>query len=64
MVESTELIAKNPLSFPESNQEGVRIYAMNHYSIAYTISLDHIQIITFWDIRQDPKKLIKILKNE
>ena len=49
--------------FPEIGKptevKSVRVLAMDNYSIFYTYTKTKIQVITFWDNRQDPE----ILKN-
>ena len=58
----TESILKNPLAFRNSDYPNTRVAAMGHFSIFYKIESEIIYITAFWDNRQDPKKLIKILK--
>ncbi len=45
-------------SFPDT-----RIAAMDHFSIFYKITNEQIIITAFWDNRQDPKKLLELLKD-
>lgn len=49
--------------FPEIGKptdiKNVRVLAMDNYSIYYTHTKTKIQVVTFWDNRQDPE----ILKN-
>jgi hypothetical protein len=35
---------------------------MGHFSILYKLTEDRLIITSFWDNRQDPKKLIDIIK--
>lgn len=58
----TDLIAKNPELFRETNYPETRMAAMGHYSIFYKFNSAEIIITAFWDNRQDPKKLLKELK--
>ena len=60
--EKTNRIAINPLTFRKSEIPGTHVAAMGHFSIFYRISDNHITITAFWDNRQDPKKLLKLLK--
>lgn len=48
----------------ESIIEGVRTIAMRHYSIFYVIEETSIFIVSFWDNRQDPEKLLQILNTK
>lgn len=48
----------------ESIIEGVRTIAMRHYSIFYVIDKTSIFIVSFWDNRQDPEKLLDILNKD
>lgn len=55
-------LASFPLEHPQSSLPEIRVAAMNHYNLFYKIHEDRIVIIAFWDNRQDPKKLLRILK--
>ena len=37
---------------------------MEHFSIYYKISDEHIIVTAFWDNRQDPKKLMDMLTKD
>jgi hypothetical protein len=39
----------------------IRESAMGHFSIYYKTSPNQIIVMAFWDNRQDPKKLLKII---
>ena len=56
------LVASFPLEHPQTSLPEVRVAAMNHYSLFYKVKEGRIIIIAFWDNRQDPKKLLDILK--
>ena len=53
-----------PLSGKESAHYNTRVAAMEHYSIFYRFENDRIIVMAFWDNRQDPDKLLEILKNK
>ena len=57
-------IAKNPRLFRRSEHPGTHVAAMGHFSIYYKITEKEIIITAFWDNRQDPKKLLKQLKDQ
>lgn len=42
----------------------MRIAAMGHFSMFFKITGDTIIITAFWDNRQDPQKLLKLLKSQ
>ncbi len=62
--EKTKLIAKNPRLFRLSEHPDTHVAAMGHFSIYYKITEKEIIITAFWDNRQDPKKLLKQLKDQ
>ncbi|MEM6525592.1 MAG: type II toxin-antitoxin system RelE/ParE family toxin [Bacteroidota bacterium] len=62
--EKTKLIAKNPKLFRLSEHPDTHVAAMGHFSIYYKITENEIIITAFWDNRQDPKKLLKQLKDQ
>jgi len=61
--DNLEQIKKYPKKSPESIFPEVRVAAMNHYSIYYRFTPTSIRIEAFWDNRQDPNQLKKIIKN-
>ncbi len=56
------MIADNPLLYKAAEFPNTRVAAMGHFSLFYKISDDTIIITAFWDNRQDPKELLKLLK--
>lgn len=64
LIESTalsDLIAKYPESFKATEFEGVREAVMGNFSMYYRVDGDIINVLAFWDNRQDPDELHKIL---
>jgi len=59
-----ERIAENPFLFKESDLPNIRMASMGHFSMFYKIAEDTIIITAFWDNRQDPKKLMELLKGD
>ena len=59
--ERTKQIAKNPLIYKKTDIEDVRVASLDNFSIFYKVFDKAIIITAFWDNRQDPKKLLKIL---
>jgi len=60
--EKVNMIADNPLLYKAAEFPNTRVAAMGHFSLFYNISDDAIIITAFWDNRQDPKELLKLLK--
>ena len=58
-----QVILKLPESFKPTTYPETRESAMGHFSIYYRLTKDKLIITAFWDNRQDPKKLLEILKN-
>ncbi|MDZ7605914.1 MAG: type II toxin-antitoxin system RelE/ParE family toxin [Cyclobacteriaceae bacterium] len=60
--EKATKIADNPLIYNTSEFPDTRVAAMGHFSLFYKITNSAIIITAFWDNRQDPKELLKLLK--
>ena len=60
--EKANLIAENPLIYKAAEFPDTHVAAMGHFSLFYKIKDDAIVITAFWDNRQDPKKLLELLK--
>ncbi|MDR6785248.1 plasmid stabilization system protein ParE [Pedobacter africanus] len=56
-----KVILKHPESWKQTSYPNTRLSAMGHYSIVYKIANDGIIVTSFWDNRQEPKKLLKII---
>ena len=56
------IILKHPESFKSTTYADTRESAMGHFSIFYKVTKDKLIITAFWDNRQDPKKLLEIIK--
>ena len=59
--ERVALIAENPEAGKLTNHSDTREAAMGNFSIYYKITPSHIYIMSFWDNRQDPYKLFKLI---
>jgi plasmid stabilization system protein ParE len=57
----TKSISENPLTFRTTEFPDTHVAAMGHFSIYYKITDLKIYVTAFWDNRQDPKKLVRIL---
>ena len=61
--EKASLIAENPLIYKAAEFPDTHVAAMEHFSLFYKITDSAIIITAFWDNRQDPKELLKLLKS-
>jgi hypothetical protein len=60
--EKIDLLKNFPLTGVEIQNEDARILHFHNYSLVYKISQSEIYILAFWDNRQNPLKLLEILK--
>jgi plasmid stabilization system protein ParE len=60
----TRQIAENPFLHQSTDFKDIRVAHIGNFSIYYKITDEHIIISAFWDNRQDPEKLLKILQNK
>jgi len=56
-----DFISRNPLASKAAKHPDTQISSLGHYSIVYKFIKNEIIIMAFWDNRQDPKKLYKLL---
>lgn len=59
----TRQISAKPHIFKLTGFKETRMAAMGNYNIFYQATDERIIITAFWDNRQDPAKLLKILQN-
>jgi plasmid stabilization system protein ParE len=59
----TNLISSNPFAGKSTNHLDTREAAMGNFSIYYKIHESQIIVTAFWDNRQDPEELVKLLEN-
>ncbi len=64
VTERTTQFAETPFIFKATDFNGVRIASLGNFSIYFKVTEVSIIVSAFWDNRQDPKKLLKILQNE
>jgi len=60
--EKASKIADNPLIYKTAEFPDTRVAAMGHFSLFYKITNSAITVTAFWDNRQDPEELLKLLK--
>lgn len=60
----TEQIAKNPFSYKSTDFKDIRVASLGNFSIYYKVTDKQIIVSAFWDNRQDPEKLLDVLKKK
>lgn len=56
------VILEHPESYIRNIYRDTHFSAMGNYSILYKLTENQIIILAFWDNRQDPDKLLEIIK--
>ncbi|PIQ15488.1 MAG: plasmid stabilization protein [Flavobacteriales bacterium CG18_big_fil_WC_8_21_14_2_50_32_9] len=62
--ERTKQISKKPFIYKSTDFKDIRVASLGNFSIYYKVTDEQIIISAFWDNRQDPKKLLKLLQNK
>lgn len=62
--ERIQLIVDYPEVGKTTNHQDTRQAAMGNFSIYYKIQNENIVVTSFWDNRQNPKNLLKLLLKE
>ena len=62
--QKTKSIAKNPKLYRKSEYPDTRVASLGHFSIYYRIMKDSIIVTAFWDNRQNPKKLLQLMRQQ
>ncbi len=60
----TKQIAQTPYLYKKADFKDTRVASLGNFSIFYKVTEQEIIITAFWDNRQDPKKLLQILKDK
>ncbi len=60
--EQIKVISVNPKLFKKTDFPNTHVSVLGHFSIFYKYTKSSIIITAFWDNRQDPKKLLEIIK--
>lgn len=58
----TKLLALYPEAFPATDYLDTRVSSIGHFSLFYQVSQKQIIITGFWDNRQDPSELVRLLE--
>lgn len=64
VAERTNQISETPFIFKSTNFKDTRVASLDNFNIYYKITDKRIIITSFWDNRQNPKKLLGILKHQ
>lgn len=64
VAERTKQLGKTPFSYKKAGFKDTRVASIGNFSIFYKVTDDEILITAFWDNRQNPKKLLRILKDK
>ena len=64
VAKKTQQIAKTPHIFEATEVKEIRVAPLENFSIFYKVSDTQIIITAFWDNRQDPEKLLRILRDK
>ena len=62
--ERTKQIAEKPFLYKSADFKDTRIASLGNFSILYKVTDKEVIITAFWDNRQDPNKLLRILKDK
>mgnify|MGYP005838806917 CR=1 FL=1 len=62
--ERTKQIAEMPFISKSTDFKDTRVASLGNFSIYYKVNDEQIIISAFWDNRQDPKKLLKLLQDK
>ena len=60
----TKQISVTPFIYKSTEFKDTRVASLGNFSIFYKVSDKEIIITSFWDNRQDPQKLLRILKDK
>jgi len=56
-------LVNNPEVYVKTRFQDIRTSTLGHYNIFYKITAKELVVIAFWDNRQNPKTISKMLKN-
>ncbi len=57
-----QIILSHPEPFKSNTYPDTRESAMGHFSIYYKLTNDKLIVTAFWDNRQNPKRVLKIIQ--
>lgn len=56
------ILIQHPKLGREADFKSTRVLSMGYYSIFYKLNNERVIITAFWDNRQDPEKLLQLLR--
>jgi len=59
-----QTLKKYPKTGKKTDYESIRSFVMGHFCLLYQFDTVQIIIVAFWDSRQDPEKLLDILRQK
>ncbi|MFV7234579.1 MULTISPECIES: type II toxin-antitoxin system RelE/ParE family toxin [Flavobacterium] len=62
ILERVQFLIKNPEIYITTNLIDIRTSTLGHYNIFYKTTKKDLIVVAFWDNRQNPKKLLQLLK--
>jgi plasmid stabilization system protein ParE len=62
IAQRVEFLVNNPEIYIKTNSSDIRTSTLGHYNIFYKTTSTELIIMAFWDNRQNPENLSKILK--
>lgn len=62
--ERTKKITETPFIYKSADFNDTRVASLDNFSIFYKVTEQEIIITAFWDNRQDPNKLLQVLKEK
>ncbi|TDW44283.1 ParE-like toxin of type II ParDE toxin-antitoxin system [Flavobacterium sp. 270] len=64
IAERVQFLVNNPEIYIKTSFIDIRTSTLGHYNIFYKVTESEFIVMAFWDNRQNPKKLFKILKEQ
>lgn len=64
VADRTKQITKTPFIYKKAGFKDTRVASLGNFSMFYKVTDEEIIITAFWDNRQDPEKLLRILKDK
>lgn len=58
----TKQIAETPFIYKKTEFSDIRVAPLGNFSIFYKVTDNEILVTAFWDNRQNPEKLLRVLK--
>jgi plasmid stabilization system protein ParE len=62
--ERTDILKQNPEIGKKTEYKNTRAVSLGHYSVFYQFDSTKIIITAFWDNRQEPEKILKLLRDK